>query len=96
VVPSNGVKRNLTVQLDEGTIEKAKAIAARRNTSVSRLIADQVEELVERDVAYEAAYAAWRLQMEQPTAKAAGKSRSWKREDLYDRKIMRRREGRDG
>ncbi len=36
-------KRNLTVQLDEDVIQQAKVLAARRGTSVSTLVAPELE-----------------------------------------------------
>ena len=48
-------KQNLTVSLERETIQKAKVLAARRNTSVTRLLADYVEEMVAEDERYEAA-----------------------------------------
>lgn len=47
-----GEKRNLTVQLDAETIRKARVIAAERSTSVSRLVAEQIEQLVDADQRY--------------------------------------------
>ena len=49
------MQRNLTVRLTEKTIRKAKVIAAKRGTSVSKLVADVVERLVEDAEAYDAA-----------------------------------------
>jgi ribosomal protein S3 len=46
------MKRNLTVQLDEATINKARVLAARRSTSVSRLVAEEITRLVEEDDRY--------------------------------------------
>jgi hypothetical protein len=51
------VKRNLTVQLDEVTIQRARVLAARRSTSISGLVAVEIERLVEEDDAYERAKA---------------------------------------
>ena len=48
-------KQNLTVSLERETIQKAKVLAARRNTSVTRLLADYVEEMVAEDEKYDAA-----------------------------------------
>lgn len=48
-------KQNLTVALPRQTIQKARIIAARRSTSISALIVEQVEALVEKDDEYEAA-----------------------------------------
>ncbi len=49
------MQRNLTVRLDEATIRKAKVVAAKRSTSVSRLVAEEIERLVREDDAYEQA-----------------------------------------
>lgn len=49
------MKRNLTVQLDEATVKKARVLAARRSTSVSRLVAHEIERLVGADEAYQRA-----------------------------------------
>jgi len=47
--------QNLTVRLDESTIRKAKIVAAKRSTSVSRLVAGEIDRLVREDEAYEQA-----------------------------------------
>jgi hypothetical protein len=47
--------QNLTVRLDRGTLRKAKVLAAKRNTSISRLVASCIETLVGEDDAYEQA-----------------------------------------
>ena len=46
------MKTNLTLRVDSDLIREAKVLAA---TSVSRLLAQQLEELVRRDRSYEAA-----------------------------------------
>lgn len=45
-------KQNLTLSLDHRTIQKAKVLAARRSTSISGLLAHQIEVLVGEDEAY--------------------------------------------
>ncbi len=45
--------QNLTVHLDETTATKAKVLAARRSTSVSKLVAGQIERLVAEEDVYE-------------------------------------------
>ena len=52
------MKRNLTVQLDEATVAKARVLAARRSTSVSKLVAQEIERLVGQDESYQRAKAA--------------------------------------
>jgi uncharacterized protein DUF6364 len=47
------MKQNLTISLDRQTIRKVKIIAARRDTSIGRLLARQLEILVGEEEAYE-------------------------------------------
>jgi hypothetical protein len=49
------MKRNVTVSLEQQTIRKAKILAAKQGTSISRLLAGQIEALVGEDEAYERA-----------------------------------------
>jgi hypothetical protein len=49
-------KQNITVRLDRRTLRKAKVLAAKRNTSISALLAAQIETLVGEDDAYEQAH----------------------------------------
>jgi hypothetical protein len=46
-------KQNLTVSLDRRTIQKARILAARRSTSISGLVARQIEILVGEEDAYD-------------------------------------------
>lgn len=46
------VKQNVTISLDRETVRKAKILAARRETSISGLVAAQIEALVSEDEAY--------------------------------------------
>jgi hypothetical protein len=48
-------KQNITVRLDRRTLRRAKILAAKRNTSISALLARQIEVLVGEDQAYEQA-----------------------------------------
>jgi len=48
-------KYNVTISLDRKTIQKAKVFAARRSTSISGLLAQQIEILVGEEEAYERA-----------------------------------------
>lgn len=49
------LKQNLTVSLTRETLKKAKILAARRDTSISKLLAEQIEVLIGADEAYERA-----------------------------------------
>jgi len=48
-------KQNVTISLNKRTLRKAKVVAARRDTSISRLLAQQIEILVSEEEAYERA-----------------------------------------
>jgi hypothetical protein len=50
-------KQNVTVSLSTQVIQKAKVLAAKRSTSISRHLAEQIEALVGDDDAYERASA---------------------------------------
>lgn len=75
-------KRNLTVELDAEVIRQAKIVAAKRGTSVSRLVAMEIEGLADNDVRYEEARE--RALKALANAKPRG-GRSWRREDLHQR-----------
>lgn len=49
------MKTNVTLRVDSLLAREAKVLAARRGTSLSRLMAEQLEDLIRRDRAYEAA-----------------------------------------
>ncbi len=75
-------KRNLTVQLDDEVIRQAKVLAARRGTSVSTLVAAELERLVADDDRYEEA----QRRAQRALAGAAPRGgRRWSRNDLYAR-----------
>jgi hypothetical protein len=75
-------KRNLTVQLDDDVIHRAKVTAAKRGTSVSALVAQELERLADADERYEAA----RRRAEAALGRTAPRGgRHWSRDDLHHR-----------
>jgi len=46
-------KQNVTVSLQRQTLRKARVLAARKGTSISGLLEEQIESLVGEDEAYE-------------------------------------------
>jgi hypothetical protein len=54
-MPKSNGKQNVTISLDRQTVRKAKIMAARRSTSISGLLAHQIEVLVGEEEAYERA-----------------------------------------
>jgi len=49
------MRQNLTVSLDPELIRKLRVIAAERSTSVSRLVGEELERIVERAESFESA-----------------------------------------
>ncbi len=74
--------KNVTVTMEDDVADWARIEAARRNTSVSRLVGEMLAEKMRHDDAYERAMNEW-----------LGRDRTWKsdglaypqRDDLYDR-----------
>ena len=52
--------KNLTITVDDDVLEWARIEAARRGTSVSRMVGDFMAEMQRRQDTYERAYLAWR------------------------------------
>lgn len=52
---SRGDKQNVTVSLSRQVLKKARILAARRETSISGLLAQEIESLVGHEEAYERA-----------------------------------------
>jgi len=51
--PKDNPKQNITISLSRQVLKKAKILAARRDTSISGLLAQEIELLVRNDEAYE-------------------------------------------
>jgi hypothetical protein len=49
------VKRNLTIAIETDLVKKARLIAARRETSLSRMLAEELRRLVAEDEGYDRA-----------------------------------------
>jgi plasmid stability protein len=79
-------KTNLTLQLDEEVIRRARVVAAKRGTSVSALVARELDQLVAQEERYEEARHRASELMAQ--AKPRG-GRSWTREDIYAERLDR-------
>lgn len=78
--------KNLTITVEDSVLEWARIEAARRGTSVSRMVGDFMAEMQQRDDAYERAYLAWRtdergwraqaMEAAKPAARSAGSKRA--------------------
>lgn len=75
--------RNLTLRVEEGTLQRAREIALSRDTSVNALVREFLEELAKgQERREEARKELLRLFQETPGGSLTGE---WKRDDLYDR-----------
>lgn len=77
------MKRNLTVQLDESVIKKARVVAARRSTSISRLVSEEIERAAAQDTTWQTAKKAALAQLDHPFRLGGGKLPD--RESLHER-----------
>lgn len=80
------VKRNLTVQLDDEVIRRAKVLAASRGTSVSGLVAQQIIELTAADERYQRARDSALRMMDEARDRGG---RRWTRDELYSDRLAR-------
>jgi len=79
-------KRNLTVQLDADVVRRARVVAAKRGTSVSALVARELDALVAREERYEDAQRRAFELLSEPAA--TGTSR-WTRDEIYAERLDR-------
>lgn len=75
-------KQNLTVQLDETVVRQAKVLAAKRGTSVSVLVARELERMILDDQRYEDA---WRRAREAMANAVDRGGRRWTRDEIHER-----------
>lgn len=77
------MKRNLTIQLDETIIKKARVVAARRSMSISRLVSEEIERAAANDNYWQVAKKTALAQLNQPFH--LGGETLPSREDLHNR-----------
>jgi Family of unknown function (DUF6364) len=80
------MRQNLTVQVDAEVIQRAKILAARRGTSVSGLVAQQLTELTAADERYQRARESALRMMAEPQDRGG---RHWTRDELHDERSRR-------
>ena len=77
--------RNITLSLPVKVLRQVKRIAARRQTSVSKLLAQTLEELAAREDGYAQARARHQTWLEQSADLGTGGQLQWSRESLHER-----------
>lgn len=78
-------KQNVTISVPKDILKKAKHIAVNRQTSLSRLLAETLEYIVEKDDAYSNAKDRQLDTMKKGFDLGVKGEIAWKREDLHDR-----------
>lgn len=80
---SEARRQNVTVSLSVHVIQKAKILAAKRSTSISGMLAEQIETLVNNDDAMERAAESAIARMERGLHMGGGRLSS--RDELHER-----------
>lgn len=77
--------RNITLALPADLLRRARILAVQRDTSVSRLLAALIEELVETETGYGLARQRSMTRLEQDLALGTNGRVEWQRDDLHER-----------
>jgi len=77
--------QNITLSLPKDTLKKAKHLAVEKNTSLSRLLSQYLEELVEREEQYRNARQRQLYLMEKGFDMQVNETLFWKRDELHER-----------
>ena len=80
------MKQNITLSIDQGLIKKARILAAKRNTSVSRMLGDELTRLVASAEDYDRAHRN-ALALMKEGFRLGGRPAA--RESLHDRQSLR-------
>lgn len=82
-------RQNVTLSLPKETLRHAKVMAAKRGESLSGLLARTIEELVERESGYAAAWASWREMTANARSLGIHGKPTWTRDELHERERFR-------
>lgn len=77
------MKQNITLSLDKELIRKSKILAAKKDTSVSKLLAESLLHVLKHEDTYTSSKRNALTTMSQGFHLGGG--RNWKRDDLYER-----------
>jgi hypothetical protein len=77
--------RNVTLALSRSLLRKVKLLAVERDTSISGLLMEFLEEIVKKHDDYERARRKAIRDLRRPPDLATGGRASWKRDDLHRR-----------
>lgn len=77
--------QNITLALPKEMVHRIKLIAVRRRTSISGLLKQTLEEIVQKDERYQKARQQHLTLLERGFDLQTGGNISWKRDDLHER-----------
>ncbi|MFH1908310.1 MAG: CopG family transcriptional regulator [Chloroflexota bacterium] len=77
--------QNITLALPKEMVHRVKLIAVRRRTSISGLLKQTLEEIVQKDERYQKARQQHLILLERGFDLQTGGNISWKRDDLHER-----------
>ena len=81
------MKQNITLAIDKQLLKRARAFANQRGTSISSMLADELQKAVARETVYQQAKAKALAQLSAPFRLGGGKMPG--RETLHDRQNLR-------
>jgi len=78
-------KQNITLSIRKDILQKVKLLAVKRETSVTAMVSDALEELVTREEGYQAAKRNHMRMLREASELCTYGETSWKRDDLHER-----------
>lgn len=78
--------RNITLALPKELLRRLKRLAVERDSSVSAMVRELIEEAVRAEDAYERAYRRWREDVRQAKDLGTGGRATWTRDELHERR----------
>jgi hypothetical protein len=78
-------RQNITLSLPKALLQKAKILAVKNNTSLSRLLSDYIARITEEEEAYQMARTRHRRLLNKGFDLGLDGVAPWKRKDLHER-----------
>lgn len=79
------MKQNVTLALPAETVRRLKVLAAERNSSISRMLTEQLDELLDSESGYEQARRRALRDLERGFELGLGAKVTWTRDELHER-----------
>ena len=81
---------NITLSIDEETVKKVRRIAMNKDTTLTAMVRDYLTSVANSDAADRKEQVARLMRSTERLSRDMG-PRTWTRDDLYDRKVLRQR-----